>query len=371
LSQTRGDVPRHRVGWVHRQEFSDRRAGDRLLLTAPRQRGLNASLARAVIVDTSASMQRRTAAGERALDVALGEARRLADSAAAAIVLRTTAPSAAIAGATAWLGRQSGRGELVMVSDFQAGTLDAADLATVPVQVGVRLVTVRGDTTTNGIRLRTGANGRAIVARLTRSADRVDVEWLQDSAPSGESHNEIALWTSPAETAAANAARAAAATIAVPLQVDSGRRIAIMYPGYPDSATLLGSAQRTLAPWMADLVVRVAADSNIDAVADNGRLVILMHEAPGSLASATLIAAVRHALSVAPPPSELDQSTIPDSLLARWQRAPAPRSTPGPDSDRSDGRWGWIAALVLLIVEWILRRSHPRPVAELANDVSA
>ena len=66
-----------------------------LLLTAHRRSGFDSSLARAVIVDTSASMQRKTAAGEKAVDIAVRRAQQLADSASPGIVLATATPSGA------------------------------------------------------------------------------------------------------------------------------------------------------------------------------------------------------------------------------------------------------------------------------------
>jgi hypothetical protein len=342
-----------------------------LLLTPHRRDAFNTSLARAVVVDTSSSMQRNTAAGERAIDVALRESQPLADSAAAGIVLHTANPAGAIAGAVAWLNRQAGRSELLVVSDFQVGAFDSVDLAAIPPHIGVRLVPVRAPLITPLI-ARTDVGSGTITAHIALSPERTDVEWTQDPAVLGDVRNDVRLLTGPGEESAATAARDAAATVGVPLPLDSNRRISIVYPDYPERAALLQRAKPLRSIWMTNLVSRIGADSTVTVATDSERLLLFPAVDAGSAASATLIAAVRRALSVAPPISELDPASLPDSTLAAWQRSPVARTTPGPGADSSDGRWLWIVALILLAIESMLRRqTTSNPATEVARDAAS
>jgi hypothetical protein len=83
---------------------------------------------------------------------------------------------------------------------------------------------------------------------------------------------------------------------------------------------------------------------------------------PGSLASAALIAAANHALASAAPVTELEPATLPLQVLQRWER-PAGQPRVGPahtPNDHSDGRWFWLLAALLLIVEGVVRRAPER-----------
>lgn len=115
-----------------------------LWTTAARERTLASWTARAVIVDTSMSMAARRVGTERALDVARARADVLLDSASAAIRIETGQPREAIMGAARWLTWQGGRGELILVTDGQRGTLEAADVAAVPATIGIRIEVIAG-----------------------------------------------------------------------------------------------------------------------------------------------------------------------------------------------------------------------------------
>src|SRR5262245_57723722 len=110
-----------------------------VLLTAHRRQALDRGLARAIVVDTSASMRRTMPTGAVALDSARLVVRRLATGAQASIVVESSDPRHALSGAVAWLARQGRRGELVVLSDFQRGQLDSTDIGSIPASAGVSL----------------------------------------------------------------------------------------------------------------------------------------------------------------------------------------------------------------------------------------
>ena len=99
------------------------------------------TVARAVVLDTSPSMQRTAvgagAAGQSAVAVGNGVADSLAQAATAALIVRTSDPAAALAGAAAWALTRPGRAEVIVVSDFQRGTIEQRDITALPAGVGV------------------------------------------------------------------------------------------------------------------------------------------------------------------------------------------------------------------------------------------
>jgi hypothetical protein len=84
-------------------------------------------------------------------------------------------------------------------------------------------------------------------------------------------------------------------------------------------------------------------------------------------------ALVRAVLVASAPPvadREMETRSVGDNELARWQREPVP-SVGAVPPDVSDGRVLWALALLLLAVEWIVRRRMaPRGVAEVHADAA-
>ena len=356
-----------------------------LLQTANRKRAFDQSLARTVIVDTSASMLRANRGRAPAIETALREARLLTDSATAAIILRTATPASAIAGALAWLGRQGGRGEVVIVSDFQVGTLEQADVAAIPRDVGVRLIVVPTDSLQGLPAIPSRYGVREVIARPTLTADRTDVGWEASPAASARFREQITLLSGPTDEPELAAAEHAVAMIGLPIPEDSTRALAIVYPGYAGRSKLLRTAAPIHTGWMADAVARIHASGSVErwltapVALDSGRAAVVERDFSrnplllaatdsfngrerlllfwlGRNASTGLIAAATRALSPATNVAEFDPATIPEGVLEAWRRAPTDRTPAGTNHDDSDGRWFWVAVLALLAVESLLRR---------------
>ena len=379
-----------------------------LLLTSRRSSAANAPLARVVILDTSASP---TLGARAAIDSVL-RANPLARDATASAVISTHDPSAALAGAVAWLETQPMRGEIAVVSRFQVGTLDSTDIVTIPARIGVRLVRVPSSATgTMEIHARSG--GEQMIARVVSSADRTDVEWATSAGTRAGDAMPVVL-AGAAERGRADAARAAATTIPVALPLDTVSPITVVEPGYEERASLLAGSIVPRRAWMMDIVARLAGDSmlvdaarraTVAAPPDSagtivvvrtraGRPVILAAETTvrerehltlysladaGSLTSAALFAAVAQATSLAPPSRELEPSSISDQQLASWRRDPAAETRPrrtspnGTADGDSDGRWLWIAVLTFLALETWMRRERRASAArnEIARERAA
>jgi hypothetical protein len=384
-----------------------------LFVTADRERDLGRALTRAIVVDTSASMRRRApqASGERALDVALRRAGELAAEASSSVVIATTAPADALPGAVAWLTSKTARREVVIVSDFQGGTIDRGDLDAIAADIGIELarIDVARDSAIEAPALVAGVPG---VARVTPTLDGVSVEWSR-RGPSVPAAGEPVILAGAAEVAGADAARGAA------LSTLSGRAaperpIAIVYRGFDARGDLLREAKPIDSPWQGDVLARLRADSALVAVAGSAdvavdpafdasnraaftvvarsaagvplvfgasgpvtgrdRLLLFFQGDAASLASATLIAAAVEATSATVPAVEMDPLTTPEATLAEWRR-PAARATlrhAGGESGESDGRWFWVAALVLLAIEtWMRRPRRDVPSVEAVSERAA
>jgi hypothetical protein len=389
-----------------------------LVVTARRSQDLGGPLARAIIVDTSASMRRATSSGELGIDAARRRASQLRDSASTSVVLETADPASAIAGASAWLVAQPWRGELDIVSDFQIGAIDSIDLSAVPKRLGVGLsrIDVRTDSTVESI-LRVGSAD--IIADAAPHGAQTDVLWARRAQTAVAAPSVVRPIAAGDAGSRVSAAERAAAMVGVRLPVDTSRAIEVLYPGAPNAVTVLRGATTPHAAWMTTLVAKLRADSmlvqaaahaSVDVAASSqtgeagaglvvarmssgapivdavqtseqssaqpsgGRdtLVLVARADASSLVSAALIAAVTRAQSIAPAPAELDPTVLSESVLASWQRAPSPADAARANGNEgpSDARWLWALVLVLLAVEAVVRRQsagRERATADVAT----
>jgi len=279
------------------------------------------------------------------------------------------------------------------VSDFQTGVLDSAAVASVPSSVGIEAVAI--PVRTNDAPLDRRFAGKTDgVARIGFANGATNVAWTAGSQPRADSEIEIHA----ADSSAAAAVFAASQIVGVDLPIDTAARIAVVFAGAPDRDALARRSSRVTSPRLIDLVARVRVDSLLgstrgtavrgaidttlsrlgpavisdlsgnsvataaeDTTSGARRLLVFSNDDVGSVRSAALIAALRRALSLAPPAGELDPSTISTATLASWRRAPSAAPTRehldsanGP----SDGRWLWAFVLALLGVESWLRRER-------------
>ena len=326
---------------------------------------------RLILVDTSASMKRLTSDGGTALDHARLQGRQLLDSAREGVVVETARPGANVAGAVSWLGGRSGLRELVIVSDFQAGALSEGNLASLPEGIGL------------GLRRIDVAPGAG--AAIPDSGDvAVEVQGAMTQATwrrvGVDSFATLALSTARSDSAAARAMLVALRAL-VPGAQASNHRVTVAFPGSPGGARgALSSA------WQGDLLVALrahkllgeAARSAIAApgceapgavVARTGRgqllasvaaadMGVIIHSCAdvGSVAGTALLVAAVGALAPGLALDEREPDVLPDELLRTWERPPTAFAPRGREETSPDGRWFWLAAIGLLVVEQLFRR---------------
>jgi hypothetical protein len=372
-----------------------------LLRTRDRERSAGGMVTRAIVLDTSASMSRPSPTGERASEIARQDADEFAAQANASVLLESRNPAHAIAGAVAWLRTQPGAREIIVISDFQSGTVDSTTFAQIPPDIGIRLSRIE---TTNPATLEMSFPGGAdsIAGSITLEGFRTGIEWRNTGARA-VSTDGLAQYTSAEESAAAAAALHAAIMSGAPPH--RARDVAIVYGTSPEREQLLRNATALDAPGMASFLLDVsraavlehsAAVSNLSndpvamtlsapftpvgprgapiALAARGsiegedRLLFFPLSAAGTLESAALLSAVLNASAEHPPVAELEPAHVSADLLRAWERPAGTELMASNTAQASDAPWFWVVVLLLLVVEWQIRNRTKSAHAVGPND---
>lgn len=349
-----------------------------MALTQPRwsspERRRNASVPiRMILVDTSASMHRLTSEGGAALDRARVLARDVLDSAREGMVVETAHPGANIAGAVSWLGARSGLRELLIVSDFQVGALSDGNLASLPdgIGLGLRRIAVAPDA--GPATIDSGYVSVEMQDTMTRASWR---DGRADSVP------RFTVLTSPRDSGAARAMLEAVRALAPGIPA-SNRSVTITFPGSPQTTEPSGPFRSV---WQGDLVLALQrnqllgeaareagivraceAPGAVVARTRGGRVVatvavaergVVIHSCAdvGSLAGTALLAAVAGAMTPRPALEEWEPNVVPDDALRTWERPPTAFAPRGREETSPDGRWFWLVAITLLLLEQVVRR---------------
>jgi hypothetical protein len=370
-----------------------------IFLSDGRRDQVERALARAIIVDTSASMQRPATSGLSGTQAARDEAGRLSQPGVSTIVLESAHPARLIEGASAWLQTRPGRRELILISDFQTGSLDKEDVAAVSPEVGLtfRRIGIAADSGPATRNIRVG--GSMVEISIAPGVSSTGVRWTRREATDSHAGEPVLLTASPGLDDARAAGRAALA-LGVPARLSTEHNLAIVYPDYPARDSLLRVASSLTRPWMGEVAAFLARDSlllasvgqaesrgeirddsgivapsavlirsprgaaaiSAAAIQIGGRehLAVVAAAPPASIMSAAVFSALIRANGIEPPYSEADPSLLPDSVLTSLSREAAP--VRGVDAARtlpksaSDSRWLWLCALGLLGAESLLRR---------------
>jgi hypothetical protein len=383
-----------------------------ILITDARLAAWDAMTARAIVVDVSESMR---VAGADAVVPARGAAEAAeAELSTAAYGRRFESRRLedGLAGAVAWLASvPPARREVVLISDFQRGTLDEALVRAVPEAIGLRFVQVGQRVTKGRIDGSALLGAGGIAARVqsielttestavTVSPSKLPISGLRviDDPRSADSRRR------PIETLlrAVAAAGAPASSKEEPLAIrfiDKGE----WEPPIPIAPVRAG--------WMLRTLLRAREDADMSAVAgqidaqpsgsmpvgargepravvarDRNRrplvwaasagpeLLLDIAAAPDSLFAAAAVRAVLTARRATPDYAEQEIAQIDSSKLGVWSRPPAPVSLDVDsnglwrNADSTDARWCWLAAIVLLGLE---QRLRARPARRAGPEVS-
>jgi len=330
---------------------------------------------RMILVDTSASMDRLTSDGGTARDRARVLARQVLDSAREGMVVETAHPGANVAGAVSWLGARPGLRELVIVSDFQVGTLADGNLTSLPDGIGLSLRRMAVVSDTGPTIVDSGYLSVEAQETMTRASWR---DGRADSVP------RFTVLTSPRDSGAVRAMIDAVRAL-VPGTPGSSRSVTIVFPGSTQATESTGPLRSV---WQGDLVLALqrnqllgeaARDASISRACEapgaviartrGGQAVatvsaaeqgVVIHSCAdaGSLGGTALIAAVAGALAPGRAFEEREPDVVPDDVLRTWERPPTAFSPRGREETSPDGRWFWLVAIALLVLEQVVRRGR-------------
>lgn len=235
--------------------------------------------------------------------------------------------SDAVSDALLWLDAQPASArEVVFAGALHRGDVTEADVRRIPPDVGIRFAASGATASTDvTIPILTRRNGALVLVsrstHLSAEATRVTTGGVQPL---------------PADAVSILAANQIVADAALNAALDAG------------------------VPWRQTMPPVVLAWEDADAAAvarsrtAGARIVMMAVPQP----VATSADAVYRELRQLSPPDLIEPVVIPDAQLQRWSRPPGPPSAAAPLVDEGDRRWLWLGALVLLALEWRLRRSR-------------
>jgi len=266
--------------------------------------------------------------------------------------------------ALAWVETQPpARRQLILRSTFALGSIDAADVARIPANMGLRLErggTLPGSRTFRAAPVISGQIGSPVSTEREAHFDggQTSVRALAGTKPT----------TLPVEISAPDSRRASAddvlrAVVAdgVPAPISNRTaRIELVEETIPGSEAAIGEIRR---PWMANAIDRIwressARSSLLNSARFDGSGDRLTVRVGATIPDADLARLIRLVLAAMGPAAEHPNEEIlpiPDAQLRAWSREPGPASLPAVDGRANDGRWFWLASLVLLAAESWLR----------------
>jgi hypothetical protein len=330
-----------------------------------------------LVVDDSESLAR---AASRVQDAAAAERR----GSTATSEIHTTNLTDGLKQAAAVLqGGNAGRAEIVVISDFQLGSLTAAAIGALPADIGLRFVAVDVPRPAGPFRvLRTFHPGTdsPLEHEITLDGPRTRVTIV----PSGPAARGVTI-LSAAEQAdgVASLKRIVAAAGAPEVPVDRG--LTVIFPGarLPEVGPLREG-------WMVSAFAVASADARLRslaaayraesfqlpagrwtplawdgsghplvlAAATNQDLVAYVSAAPTELVAAAALRTLLFAIARPSTWPEREVERLSASQLAAWTREAKPSAGRWRPEPPGDARWLWGLALGLLVLEGLARRSQ-------------
>lgn len=254
-------------------------------------------------------------------------------------VVATTSLPAGIRAAAAWAARRPGPSVIVVESDFQLGALTSRDLAAVPAPIGLRFA-------------RVGSVPAPMPQGFQRSGDTARMTWAAAQPVVPESVDAVS-----AEPADGRVTLAAAMSV-TPLTWP-GMPVTFVFAGAPDFDRRASDVQpiRNIEMYEASAAAVRDSGGRVTAGADHRGLVIIDQAPAGTADAVETVSRVFTGANGIVPPGESETRTISDADLQSWTREPADTDAGGgPRDAASNGRWFWMAVVILLAAETFVRR---------------
>ena len=313
-----------------------------------------AALAQPFIASRDGDTEHRLIVIDNSDSVAIGDARRAAaqyaQGAGETLVIERADLNRALGEARGWNPANAGARTVVLISDFQLGALSAERVRGLPSEIGLRMhrvvsappaASLEGVASLSFDGMRTQASWRPVDA----TASPVDVISAHD--------DDIRRAIAEAGLAAAAAHGGRLRPVTFVLR-DAPERTALIQNGAPPDERWMFEVLASMRPGRATAIRK-----------REGRLLVFL-ETTDAAEAADAIRESIPALSTAPRPTELEPSVLSDDELRSFERPATPSNMPAL-SGHWVGRWFWLAALLLLGVESLVRRTARIPDAEVAR----
>jgi hypothetical protein len=327
-----------------------------LWLTKARIAAWGSRTARVVIVDSTESAARGTTSAIVAAELSTASPGRSLETADLAQGVRRAA---------GWLaGAAPVRREIVLVSDFQRGSIDEGSLSNVPKDVGIRFVRL-----TDGV----DRSGKKEIAVLDREGSFTAVPFVEgwstrvDYTRQPLQSNGLRILTPSGESDIASLWRIVATAGAY--APDTQQPMTIQF----DRAPSRSAADITAGDWTFGTTLRLLHATSdlripLQVLPSQGSLLVHVQVDATSLAAARVVEAALNSRVPIERFEEGEPERIDDGTLTAWTRAPAaPDAMRWRQTDESDGRWMWIAALLFMALESYVRRSPARERREVVE----
>jgi len=290
--------------------------------------------------------------------------------------------------------RDAGRSEIVVISDFQLGSLTAADVNAVPAVIGLRFVVLDSTHTAGafpGLRTLQADGNLPIAQEITLDGPRTRVTMRQAATPA----HEVDILSAPDQHDAVASLRRIVAAAGAP-ELPGDRDLTLIFagspvpdvgpltPGWMTRAFLIASADEHLravastyrganrpglsSPWV-PVAQDAAGQALVSVAAMKQQLVAFVSAAPTDLVAAAALQSLLSAVSPQPSWPEREVEGISASQLASWTRDAKPAAGRWKPQPPGDARWFWALALLLLVIEGIIRRSRVEVREEEAHAV--
>lgn len=321
-----------------------------LLLSPARRSTWAGRVVRAIVVDISESVDA----------VAIRAAADAEDrDAFAARRFESMEPGAAVERAVAWLNiAPPARREVVLLSDFQLGAVMNAQVNRVPKEMGIRAVRIGRPAGRANFTAATVMHGDALFA--------AHVEL--DDAGTG-----VTLISQPRSLQGLELLGDARQREGIDTVLRTVRQAGAISPApeQPIVVRFAGSAvhdqdEEPLSSWARRSAVRLLISPVLEHTSPRvtqrgGALVVDVDVAAGSWQAAAVVQAALNARFDQREWKEREPLTVADDQLRAWTRqAPPPAADAWRHGNESDSRWFWVAALLLMGVEMLVRRLRPQ-----------
>ena len=341
-----------------------------LVMFSDRQHAWNGRVARAVVIDTSASMA--------PLQVEAAEAAEAEEQAVfRSVRVEATQIPAGLRRAVSALGNlPPARQEIVVISDFQRGAVSPSAFAEVPVRIGLRLVRVGHSRDSDAFDGETLLSAPAVPAR-TQAIRIGDEGTTLELNPSLGALSGLRLIATTRDTEAADALLRAVARNGAPAP-STAEPLVVVFPGAvpPANATAVDRV------WMIRTILRSRSRSRRrgSRIRRDRCHSWRDHNHPGPIRctprhrrrrgwcsvarrcrASVCVCRRRDRQECARSAGRVDSLGRARGGEGSWSRPPGEvRHTGSPQAVPGDARWLWLAALVLLFVEGIVRRRAAR-----------